>query len=387
MRILPRVSLAVLLALMLAFTTQARADATQTALRAAQDMIAATDALSEATRARDRVAALTMTIRAYEQGLAALREGLRGAAIREAAIRRSFDARSGELADLLGVMMSMERLQGPVLLLHPSGPLGSARAGMMLADVTPALQAEAEAIGNDLREIATIRALQQSAALTLEDGLRAVQVARTELSQAIADRRDLPRRTADDPDRLRMLLLAADTLDAFAAGLAETGSIGTEGPMRDFSGARGQLPLPVAGTVLRRAGEADAAGIRRPGLLLATQPRALVTTPWPATIRYRGPLLDYGNVMVLEPAEDYLLILAGLDIVYGSAGEVLPAGVAVGLMGGQDPRAEEFVVAAMTEGRAGNTAVGSSETLYVELRHNAEPVDPADWFAPLSVRD
>lgn len=387
MRTLLHAPLAVLLALLLALATQVRADATQTALRAAQDMIAATDALSEATRARDRVAALTQTIRAYEQGLAALREGLRGAAIREAAIRRHFDARSGELADLLGVMMGMERLQGPVLLLHPSGPLGSARAGMMLADVTPALQTEAEAIGNDLREIATIRALQQSAAMTLEDGLRAVQTARTELSQAIADRRDLPRRLADDPDRLRMLLLAADTLDAFAAGLAETGMIGSEGPLRDFAGSRGQLPLPVAGTVLRRAGEADAAGIRRPGLLLATSPRALVTTPWPATIRYRGPLLDYGNVMVLEPAEDYLLILAGLDIVYGSVGEVLPAGAAVGLMGGQDPRAEEFVAAAMTEGRAINAATGRSETLYVELRHNAEPVDPADWFASLSVRD
>ncbi|MEZ5674302.1 MAG: hypothetical protein R3D81_03325 [Thalassovita sp.] len=47
-----------------------------------------------------------------------------------------------------------------------------------------------------------------------------------------------------------------------------------------------------------RADESDAAGIARPGVVLATRPRALVTTPTAATIRYLGPLLDYGNVMI-----------------------------------------------------------------------------------------
>ncbi len=49
-----------------------------------------------------------------------------------------------------------------------------------------------------------------------------------------------------------------------------------------------------------------------PALLIATRPAALVTAPWPATIRYRGPLLDYGNVMIVEPSSGYLLVLAGL---------------------------------------------------------------------------
>ena len=64
---------------------------------------------------------------------------------------------------------------------------------------------------------------------------------------------------------------------------------------------RGHLPLPVKGQVIRGFGEKDAAGIARPGLVIATEPRALVTAPVAATIRYRGPLLDYGNVMILEP--------------------------------------------------------------------------------------
>lgn len=53
------------------------------ARQAADDLRGAVEVLN-AARVRDRVAALTRTIRAYEFGLGALRDGLRRAAIRDA---------------------------------------------------------------------------------------------------------------------------------------------------------------------------------------------------------------------------------------------------------------------------------------------------------------
>lgn len=358
----------------------AASDVAEAAQAARTALEAATADLVAAQTARDRVAALTATIRAYEDGLSVLRDSLRRAALREAALRGDFDAKSARLAQLLGVLSAVERTDGPLLLLHPSGPVGTAQSGMLLAEVAPALAAEAEALRGQLQELTLIRALQDSAAQTLEDGLRAVQEARTALSVAIAERRDLPPPVAEDMALLAALAGAADTLDAFATDLADMplpgdGAAGAAGPAPDFAAARGTLPLPVQGVVLRRAGEADAAGVRRPGLVLATRPRALVTSPWPATIRYLGPLLDYGNVMVLDPGDDYLLVLAGLDIVYGVVGEVVGRGAALGLMGGQDPEAMEFLSAAQ-QGSGG----GNSETLYVEIRQGANPMDPDAWF-------
>ncbi|MDP4031715.1 MAG: peptidase M23 [Pseudorhodobacter sp.] len=344
------------------------------AATAAADLQAAVAALGQAQAARDRVAALTRTIQAYEAGLAALREGLRQASIREAALALQFDAKRDRLAQLLAVLSRIEADRSPLLLLHPAGPLGTVHSAMMLADVTPALQAEAEALRGQLQEMRDLRAVQAAAGGTLAEGLRAAQEARAALSQAISDRTDLPRRFTEDPDVLRGLLQSADTLDAFADGLAPSA---TEiGGMADFASAKGHLPLPVLGTVLRRAGEADAAGVRRPGILLATRPRALVASPWPATIRYRGPLLDYGNVIILEPGGGYLLILSGLDIVYGDVGEVIVAGAPLGLMGGAAAGMAEFLVSVQDGGGARDT-----ETLYMELRQGAKPVDPAEWFA------
>ncbi len=363
-----------LVLLVLAGAAHAQDDPGVIARRAAGQLEAAQNALAAAEQAGDRVAALTLTIRAYENGLIALREGLRRAAIREAALRKRFEVKRAEVMRLLGVLQSIESSPAALLLLHPSGPVGTARSGMIISQVTPALQQEAETLRAALEEIALLRALQESAAGTLQDGLAGVQQARTALSQAISNRVDLPTRLLADPAALARLIDSSETLQAFASGLTDMEVAGAGQP--DFDASRGGLPLPVAGTVLRRPGEADAAGIARPGVVVATEPRALVTTPWPATIRYRGPLLDYGNVMILEPGGGYLLVLAGLEEVYGDLGEVLPAGAPVGLMGGNVPQGAAFLATATDGGGAGRT-----ETLYIEARAGEDPINPGQWFA------
>ncbi len=341
------------------------------AARAADELALAVEALNAASGAQDQIAALTQTIRAYESGLAALREALRQSQQREDDLTRDFQQRQGEIAQLLAVLSRIEAEPAPILLLHPNGPLGTVRAGMILAEVTPALQIEAEKLRSALAELGQLRALQVAAGQTLTRGLDAAQTARSDLATALADRTQLPRRFTEDPMVLRDLLQSADTLDAFAAGLALDPEA-TAG----FENAKGDIELPALGTVLLRPGEVDARGIARPGLTLATRPAALVTAPWAATIRYRGPLLDYGNVIILEPGDGYLLILAGLSAVFGEVGEVVTKGAALGLMGGR----ENDSIDLLAPSDAGNTA-RESETLYIELRFGAKAVDPIDWFA------
>jgi len=370
---------AALLATFLLTGAAAQAEtAADTAMSAASDLRKAITALDDAQTKADRVGALTKTISAYEVGLGALRDGLRRAAIRENEIKQGFDAKREELGSLLAVMSTMQQSDGPLLLLHPSGPEGSARSGMVLSSVAPALQQEAEGLRKQLDEIATLRKLQENARSVLEQGMTSVTQARTALSDAISERTKLPQRYLEEPEELRKLVNSADTLEGFATGLSgmET-DIGP--PMDDFAGAKGTLKLPVIGSLLRHFNEADAAGIKRPGLVIATAPAALVTTPWPATIRYRGPLLDYGNVMVLEPAEGYLLVLAGLGTVYGKTGDVLQKGAPIGLMGGIAPGAKEFGKEFVQAAQDGGSA-GQSATLYLELRKGDTPVDPAPWF-------
>ncbi|UYV36649.1 peptidase M23 [Rhodobacteraceae bacterium D3-12] len=350
-------------------------DPAEAARTAAARLEQATIGLDKAESARDRVKALSETIRAFEDGLAAMREGLRHASIREQTLTRELTAREDEISRLLGVLQSMGDSRAPTSLLHPAGPTGTARAGMVLADVTPALNVRVSELRSKLEEVTTLRKLQDNAANTLRDGLKGLQDARTALSKAVADRTDLPRRFTQDPVRTALLIASTETLQGFASGLADIAVGEAAGSLPDISHRKGALTLPVQGRVLRGFMGSDAAGITRPGIIMATRPRALVTTPTAATIRYHGPLLDYGNVMILEPQSGLLIVLAGLDVVYGDIGQVLPSGAPVGLMGGTDPKIGEILTQS-SEG-AGNDR---TETLYIEFREDNVPVDPSAWF-------
>src|SRR5690606_35510960 len=89
--------------------------------------------------------------------------------------------------------------------------------------------------------------------------------------------------------------------------------------------------------------------------------------------------LDYGNVMIAEPASGYLLVLAGLGSIFGDTGDVLDAGAPVGLMGGIASEG-----ATLAGGDKDGGGAERTETLYIELRQGKEPVDPAPWFTETS---
>ncbi len=132
----------------------------------------------------------------------------------------------------------------------------------------------------------------------------------------------------------------------------------------------------MTGRPLRGFGEPDAAGVRRPGLLVEAAPLALVTAPAAADVRYAGPFLDYGYVVVLQPRADVLLVLAGLATLETRTGARVGSGELLGLLGGRPLDAQEYLM--LGQAQTGETP---AETLYIELRHGQGPVDPTTWFA------
>ena len=367
---------AVALALGPALTLRGQEDAAGAAAAAGERLSVAAALLSQAEGAQDQIAALTETVRAYEEGLALLRDGLRRVTIARSSREAGLAARREEVAQLLAVLQTVDPGSGPVLLLHPSGALGAARTGMLIAEVTPAIEARARTLAAEVTELGTLQKAQEEGLQTLAAGFEGVQAARERLAAAVARRTDLPRRFIEDPAAVAALAASAGTLDAFAAGLGGTVIGELDPPAGDASAMRGGIALPVQGTVLREAGEADAAGVTRPGIVIATRPRALVTAPVAATVRFRGPLLDYGNVVILEPAAGVLFVLAGLAEVWPLPGEILPAGAPLGLMGGPETGSDGNLSEVSAAG-----AEPRSETLYLEVRDAQGPANPADWFA------
>ena len=331
---------------------------------AAAQLLAANAQLAAAEGASDQVAALTATVKAYETGLVAMRQSLRQITAREAELSEALAARQAEIADLLMVLSSIGHSPQPVLLANPEGPVGAVRAGMMIADLTPGLQQEAISLQQELAAVRTSREQRIAANDLLRNGLDHAQTARATLGRAISERQDVPRRFVEDPAQTAVRVAAAETLAELANQLAGTGA-----PEDATLEAAANLPLPVDGFI-------STGGVRRPGITIAAAPRALVTSPVRATILYQGPLLDYGNVIILEPAEEVLFVLAGMAETFGTVGEIIEAGAPLGLMGGDVGVDDANLIA--------NTGIGAgqdAQPLYLEVRGGQGPVNPDAWFA------
>ncbi len=352
-----------LAALLLCLATPLAAQ--QDAADAAEQLQAASALLQAATGGRDQIKALTETVQAYEAGLVAMRDGLRQITIREVEIAQDLADRRAELAQLLGALSAIRKTPQPVIQSHPQGAQDAARAGMLVADMAPALQAEVEQLTTQLQQAQALRTAREAAAQTLNDGLQGAQTARAALGQAISDRTTLPLRFDQDPVQTALLVASAQTLGDFADELATA----TPSPENALT-ASGDLPLPVAGIVLPDS------GATRPGVNIAAPPRSLVTTPVNATLLFHGPLLNYGNVVILEPTADVMFIFAGLAQVFGQPGEILSAGAPIGLLGGT-PDGVDSILTENDDPNAGQT----QQVLYLEVRDGQSAVSPDAWFA------
>ncbi|MFZ8881105.1 MAG: murein hydrolase activator EnvC family protein [Paracoccaceae bacterium] len=348
----------------------------KTARDAARELEEAAIKLVVAKGEKDRIAALTYTIQAFETALSSLRASLRKVASAQKDIKTRLDLREENISRLIGVLYSIDNEPAPAKLVHPDGPLTTARAGMLLSDVLPRLQRPVEQLKKDLEDLKTLETLQTESSVVLENGLRELQSARSDLVAAASSREELPRRFIEDPAKTAILIAASESIETFIKGLSIFGLDDLAHPLPDIAEKKGTLAFPVHGRVLRGFNENDAAGIKRPGIVVATTSAAIVTTPAAVTIRYQGDLLDYGLVSILEPQRGVLFVFSGLEKTFGKIGEVLPEGSPVGIMGGKPLSAQKILQESVVTG-----GTYRPETLYVEVRVNEKPQDPLEWFA------
>jgi murein hydrolase activator len=128
---------------------------------------------------------------------------------------------------------------------------------------------------------------------------------------------------------------------------------------RPFAKARGLLLYPVSGHLLRHFGENDELGVASKGLTLETRDAAQVVAPYDGRVLFAGAFKGYGQILIIEHGDGYHSLLAGLDRVDGTVGQWLVAGEPVGTMSRGDAKPR----------------------LYLELRHDGQPINPLPWLA------
>ncbi|MEO0760245.1 MAG: peptidoglycan DD-metalloendopeptidase family protein [Pseudomonadota bacterium] len=366
----------------------------EAALRAAET------ALREAGRGDGQLAALGQAVRAHETVLAVHRDSLRRLAGRAGTVQGGIAVQRERIGALIAALQSLSTAPRSALFAFPGGPLDAARAETLLAAVTPALERRRIDLAAELDRLHRLRIEQDLARLGATETLAALQDLRARTAIALDERRaDLPPRRLlqKQADRAGA---AADSVGALAETLADLSPpAGNAAPApRPFEERRGALALPAAGTVTGRFGDPDPWGAPGAGIVIEAPAWAEVTSPVAATIRYAGHLEGYGRVVILEPASDWLITLAGLASADRAIGEIVRPGERLGSLGrlpvAPTPASDQPEADAATNGAVplpppaeillaqdGGNDLIEIRQLYVEIRREGVPLDPAPWFA------
>ena len=353
----------------------------------------------------------------HEAALSALEDQLATLATEEAAKTEELKRHRAEQQQLLMALERLARNPPEALALAPGDPLDAVRSGMLMGAAVPPLEARARRLKEEIAALAQLRrqtaeAREQHRAervgLDQEQTRLAALIARKavlqdeaehgaeengqrqmQLAAEVSDLRQLIERL-DDERKARDAELQRQREEQQRRAEAERQeaqrlmtlqqpkrpeehgeSVVVTAPppvipdpakpamLRPFAKARGALLLPASGRLMRRFGENDELGVASKGLTFETREGAQVVAPYDGRVLFAGPFKGYGQILIIEHGDGYHSLLAGLDRVEGTVGQWVVAGEPVGTMpgGGQKPH------------------------LYLELRHDGQPINPLPWLA------
>lgn len=264
----------------------------------------------------------------------------------------------------LGALARAGRWVEPMVLVGTHPPIDAVRGLLLLDRLSADAEAEVRAVQATQTGLEALRARQQTALTQLQTSRARLKAVRAAL---IAQAGTGARGDAGPPD------ISVDI--ALLAGLASE----PDAAPGTLDSLPSPLPQPAVGRLLRGFGALDPAGLSRPGLSIATEPGAFVRAPLRSTLRFSGRLEGYGTVAILELQRDVLLVLGGLGSIVAQPGDIVEAGEILAFL----PEQSAVLSADDTEFlRPSPDASGQQpvKTLYIELRHDQQPVDPAAWF-------
>ncbi len=332
----------------------------------------AADEARRLTRLKRRLVGIAATTRRFDDRIAAKDEALKGLIAREAKAANALAGRRESLGRLLAALQHLARR--PVragMLAGAADPLPTLRGAMVMRHAVPRLDHDARALAAELQTLRRLRRTIVREQVERDRVQAALTAERRALAGLIEERTRLERRwrkagasahataarLADEAEGIEQLLERIDRAQQ-GLGLRPGDLLASPEQASTLVVAR-RAPLaaprlPVAGKVTAKFG-----GKVR-GTTVRTRPAAEVVAPRAGRVVFAGPFRGYGQLLIIQHAGGYHMLLAGLGRLHAGSGDEVLAGEPIGAMGSKS---------------------GSASDLYIELRHGGRLINPLPWLA------
>lgn len=381
--------------------------------RAERDALARTAAAlaSEIEGLRQQSVSAAEAMQRHEAALSTLEgqvKSLTAEAARKTAELKQDEAQRG---GLLMALIALAHNPPEALALASPDPVIAERSALVLGNAVPPLDRAARRLGNDLKQLTALRlaihdaqerhraeqnelntqqlrladliarkaALQHQAQIGTEQSEEKLVALAAEAANLkdLIDRLQAARQRSDAAARSARRAVTGEAVHIVALPLTrpETNAAPKPTPvaapavapadpskpakLRSFLYAPGNYLTPASGKLVQAFGKTNEVGLTNQGLAYETRPGAQVVAPYDGRVLFAGPFRGYGQILIIEHDDGYHSLLAGLTRLDVSVGQWLIAGEPVGIM----PKGEE------------------KPRLYLELRHEGQPINPLPWLA------
>ncbi len=343
-------------------------------LRNARAALEARRAAEQAAHAREQADAAKAALLVQQQvaAAAALRqlETQTGQDTQQLASLQAAQAATGQrlataqaaLAKLLPVMLRLETQPAATMLAAPQSPQDAVRGIAVMQGVADTIATQAQSVKSQTAQLAILLAQAQASQARLNAAATAQARAEAALTAQINAAKTAEMADADTAARATEARLAAERkLSSIAAAVANLMKHTPAALPASLPAGTGGAP--VAGQIVQAFGAPTPAGPAT-GISYGAAPGARVTTPCGGTVLFAGPFPAYGLMLIANCGGGNSIVLAGMHQLDVGTGQHLTRGQPVGSMLAYDP-----------------ADPAHQPILYMELRRNGAPVNPAAWLS------
>ena len=291
---------------------------------------------------RKKMVAAAGSIQEQEESLSRLEQKLAEFEAQQGVMKKRLDIRKAQRMHVLAALQSLAFKPTEALLAQPLAPQDTLRSALLLREAVPRLEYSTEGLRKDLNRIASLTTAIRAQYAQIKTMAKRLDDKRRDMNKLIEKKSQLQTAFASEStrakDRAENLAKQAGDLKELLAKLEADSrkraavSKKQEIPTGAFMSAKGHIPYPVKGNVIKKFGELTETGITSKGIMIATRANAQVISPYDGTVLFAGPFRGYGQLVIIEHGDGYHTLLAGIGRLDTSVGQSLLAGEPVGIM-------------------------------------------------------
>ena len=339
----------------------------------------ASEAAKEGQKISRQLVVVARQIQEQETALTTLEENMSVLTNQIAAKKGDVRLQNRNMAHTLAALQRLSQRPPEYIIMRPAEAVETVRSASLLTTALPEIEKKTEVMRQDLAELNQMK----ETLLSEQDNHRVALVnllgQTKELERLQKEKQNLFSGFLEDAGqeeaRRKAFAKSAKDMRSLIDKLEE--ELKRAGPPlfptlpipegASFSKAKGPLPYPARGNVIRRFGSKIAVGTAK-GISILSRTGARVIAPFDGRVIFAGKFRTYGNLLIIAHGDGYHTLLSGLNKIDTIVGQWVLAGEPVGMMA-------QTRLASST----GN-AMGPAPELYLEIRKDGVPINPLPWL-------